>query len=312
MMAILLALMLLTGCTPEREQGELFAPEYLDVLVVDAALIVGQPLPPIKLTRTQAPNEPFDPAEAAERNATMTVTVDQDTITYANSPASPWIYWPEGPWPLVQPETTYELLVEIPGGERLTARTTTPSVLAMEEWVLLNPSGTSELRTLRTFAEAGDAVYESPENQIDYAEGLVEGRIPLGGPEALNGYGYQLALFSLDLGSDYVIDPPFFEEEDFEDLARQGSSPPLNGVDGGIRLPWFAIYYEGRHLYKIYVLDRNWYDLVRSIPQTDGGLGFGGNIGDAFDQPIFNISGGIGLFGSASVDSVGFYIHPGE
>jgi hypothetical protein len=304
--------MLLTGCTPEREQSELFAPEYLDVLVVDAALIVGQPLPPIKLTRTQAPNEPFDPAEAAEPNATMTVTVDQDTITYANSPASPWIYWPEGPWPLVQPETTYELLVEVPGGERLTARTTTPSVLTMEEWVLLNPSGTSELRTLRTFAEGGDAVYESPENQIDYAEGLVEGRIPLGGPEALNGYGYQLALFSLDLGSDYVIDPPFFEEEDFEDLARQGSSPPLNGVDGGIRLPWFAIYYEGRHLYKIYVLDRNWYDLVRSTPQNDGGLGFGGNIGDAFDQPIFNVSGGIGLFGSASVDSVGFYIHPGE
>jgi len=60
----------------------------------------------------------------------------------------------------------------------------------------------------------------------------------------------------------------------------------------------------------MFVLDENWFDLVRSTPQNDGALGFGGNIGDNFERPIFNIEGGIGLFGSASVDSLGFYIHP--
>ena len=145
-----------------------------------------------------------------------------------------------------------------------------------------------------------------------YAEGLLEVRFPSGGAAAFAADGYQLALFSIDLGSDYVIDPPFFEEEDFEDLARMGSSPALLADDGKVRLPWFSIYYQGRHVFKVYTVDLNWYDLVRSTPQTDGGLGFGGNVGETADRPIFRVEGGIGLFGSASVDSVGFFVLPNE
>ena len=44
--------------------------------------------------------------------------------------------------------------------------------------------------------------------------------------------GYQLSLFSLDLGSDFVIDPPFFDEEDFESLERNSSSPVLETIAG--------------------------------------------------------------------------------
>jgi hypothetical protein len=57
-------------------------------------------------------------------------------------------------------------------------------------------------------------------------------------------------------------------------------------------------------------LDQNWYDLIRSTPEGGGGFGIGGEIGDNFERPIFNINGGIGLFGSASVDSVGFFVLP--
>ena len=84
----------------------------------------------------------------------------------------------------------------------------------------------------------------------------------------------------------------------------------LSALDGRVRLPWFGIYFEGRHHYKVYAVDRNWYDLVRTTPQTGGGLGFGGNAGDGVEPPIFHVEGGIGLFGSASVDSVGFFILP--
>ena len=66
----------------------------------------------------------------------------------------------------------------------------------------------------------------------------------------------------------------------------------------------------GRYDYKVFTVDQNWYDLVRTTPQTDGGLGFGGNAGDGQENPLFRVQGGIGLFGSASVDSVGFYILP--
>ena len=149
-----------------------------------------------------------------------------------------------------------------------------------------------------------------PANQLAYAEGLLEARFASGGAAVFAALGYQLALFSIDPDADYVIDPPFFEDDDFEELPRQGSSPVLVVDSGRVRLPWFGVFFEGRHNYKVYALDQNWYDLVRTTPQTDGGLGFGGNAGDSQDNPLFRVNGGIGLFGSAAADSVGFFILP--
>jgi D-alanyl-D-alanine dipeptidase len=57
-----------------------------------------------------------------------------------------------------------------------------------------------------------------------------------------------VAIFSLDEGSDFVIDPDFFDEADFEDLDRVNYSPPLGGIGGNLRLPWFAIFFEGRYI----------------------------------------------------------------
>jgi hypothetical protein len=120
-----------------------------------------------------------------------------------------------------------------------------------------------------------------------------------------------VGLYSLDLDSDFVIDPDFFEEEDFDELDRISSSPPLVVDDGTLRLPWFAIFFAGRYVVKVFAMDRNWFDAARSIPELNqGGPGFGGNAGDDFSWPIFHIEGGIGLFGSAAVDSIGFVIHP--
>ena len=44
-MALLTLLTAVAACTPERDQSELFAPEFLDILVIDAVLIVGQEIP---------------------------------------------------------------------------------------------------------------------------------------------------------------------------------------------------------------------------------------------------------------------------
>ena len=309
-----LAALLLAACSTERDQADFFAPGDVDVLVVEAVLIVGQDFPTIRLSRTLAPDVPYTPEGAAETGATITVRAPADgqAVGYEDI-GVPGLYVPAWSNRLqVEAGTEYELEVVTTRGERLTAGTRTPAPFAVDSWTLMNSAGTADLRDLRTFAEVGDtaSIYDQPENQLVYAEGLLEARFAAGGPVVFAGAGYQLALFSLDLDSDYVIDPPFFEEEDFEDLSRSGSSPVLVATDGRARLPWFGIYYEGRHLYKVYTLDRNWYDLVRSTPLAGGGLGFGGNAGDGSDRPIFHVEGGIGLFGSASVDSVGFTILP--
>jgi hypothetical protein len=189
--------------------------------------------------------------------------------------------------------------------ERLTATTTTPPRLEVAEWVLLDATGSTVERRLQTFITWGDSVYYAPENQLVYSEGLFEVRLKPSTPA-----GYQVGVFSLDLESDFVIDPEFLEDEDFEEFERRFSSPPILPSETTIRLPWFAIVFQGRYMIAVFAVDRNWYDLARSAEGFGGGGGFGGNLGDNFERPIFNVNGGIGLFGSASADTVGFFIHP--
>ena len=113
----------------------------------------------------------------------------------------------------------------------------------------------------------------------------------------------------MDPTSERVLEADFLDEEDFEKLERQVSSPAYDAPDGKLRLPWFAVYFAGRHLIKIYALDQNWFDFARSSPEMDNG-GFGGLAGDNFERPIFRVEGGIGLFGSAAMDSLGFVVLP--
>ena len=312
--ALLVALFALAACSPERDESSLFSPQDVDVLVIDAVLMVGQPLPSLWLTRTLPPDVPYTLELAGESGATIVITGGGVTVPYyyrANT--SPGYYTPDvdGTAPLVLPETQYSLSVVTDRGEELSAVTWTPARLIVENWQILDPVTGAYVRDLVSFDEADeDSIYNSPANQLIYAEGIVEAVVPAEAATAFMGSGYQIAIFSLDWNSDYVIDPPFLDDEDLADLPRSISSPVINGEGGSLRLPWISIYYEGRHKYKTYVIDLNWYDLLRSSGLQSGGPGAGGSLGDGVERPIFNVEGGIGLFGSGSVDSVGFRVHP--
>jgi hypothetical protein len=309
-------LMATMGCSTERDPATLFAPDAVDQLVLDAVLVVDQPLPAIRLSRTQVPDAPYDVREANEDGASIVIRVGELEIAYvaamANERTFYFNYVPAAPPPLVLPLTRYEIEVTTNRGEVLTATTTTPNRIVITEWMLLANDGQTDIRALKTFAEEGDNVYSHPDNQLTYAEGLLDARYAGLDASVFGAAGFQLALFSLDPDAGFVIDPPFLEDEDFADLPRTGASPALNGNDGYVRLPWFSIFYDSRYLYKAYAVDANWFDLIRTTPEGGGSIGFGGNIGDGVDPPLFRIEGGIGLFGSASVDSVGFFITPIE
>ncbi len=299
----------LVACTPERDPATLFAPEGIGVLVVNGVLIVGEPLPLIRLTRTQEPDAPFDD-DSGVILADVSIAFEGPPITYCSLNQSGQYFPFIDAVPLVLPATKYDLVVTTTEGERLTASTTTPEQFDISEWSLTASDGQSQLRTLKSFDDEGDQVYFHPDNQLTYGEGLVDARFTGTSAAAHGAFGFQLALFSLDLDSELVVDPPFVDDEDLEALPRLGSSPMLEGSDGLLRLPWFAIYFGGRHLYKVHAVDRNWFDLVRSVPLAGGSFGPGSNIGEGNDPPIFHINGGIGLFGSASVDSTGFFVRP--
>ena len=303
----LITAIVLVACSGERK---LFSPDDVGVLGVYGMLYVDRRLPAIAVYRAQAPDKPFDPQRAAERGATVTVTYDGNQIPYQEN--SPGLYVPRGSIDsgslAVLPETRYRLEVVSQSGERLTAETTTPPSLSVADWVLLDDDATTVIRRLKTFAEIEDEddVYTDPQNQLIYTEGLLEAWLN----PVLAG-GYQAGIYALDPDSGFVFDPEFLEDEDFEDFEPNIASPPILNTETEIRLPWFAIYFKGRYKVKIFAIDRNWFDLARTVPElAGGGGGFGGNAGDDFERPIFHVIGGIGIFGSASMDSVGFTVHP--
>lgn len=293
---------LLIACSADREPGTLFGPAEEDVLVVDAALIVDRSLPDLFLRRTLAPGRSYTRELAAVTDAEVVIRQGDRTFPYTADPDSAGRYLPPQGAPSVLPRTTYDLEVQAPGGQ-LRASTTTPGRLELREAVIMDEESLTDEHYLRLFSEVGDQAYKVPENQLPYREGLLELRV-----EPTDAIAYQLAIFNLENNSPFLIDEDFLEDNDVEDFDRQGSSPPLEAPDGRIRLPWFAIAFEGRHLFKIYAVDENWFDYTRTNGE-DGG-GFGGLIGDNFERPTFNVEGGIGLFGSAAVDSVGFYVLP--
>lgn len=295
------------SCSTDRNSGDLLIPQGVGRLVVDGLLVVGEPFPEIFLTRTLSPRVPFN-LEAVLVRGARTFHIQSeggDDPQFINYEERPFWYQPEDADARVRPGTTYRLLVRTARDEELSAVTTTPLAFSVRDWFVLNDEATEVEAELIRFENAADRDSVYWENSLVYSKGLLEARFDRPDVPA-----FQVGVESKDLDSDYAIDPEFFDEEDFENLERVGSSPPLVIEDGNLRLPWFAIYFQGRYKIKIFAMDDNWYDLARSLPDFGGGPGFGGQAGDSFERPIFRVEGGIGLFGSAAVDSIGFFVLP--
>ena len=207
--------------------------------------------------------------------------------------------------PKWKPLTEYRLEVDVEG-KKVRASTTTPERLrAAGRRCWLDEDTQEIVRTLKSFAEVGDEVYTAPENQLTHLEGLIELHLEKAGE------AYQAALFALEENAQLLDEdfPDLFDED--LDALRANQSPPFAASDGIVRWPWFAVVYTGRSLIKVYALDHNWFEYARSSPdlQEQGGSA-GGLAGENFERPFFQVEGGIGLFGSASVDSVGFVVLP--
>ncbi|MEZ4652795.1 MAG: hypothetical protein R3E12_04100 [Candidatus Eisenbacteria bacterium] len=136
----ILAVCLLGSCSTERDPRDLLAPGGIGVPVIDALLVVGQPLPDIFLTRTIAPDETFNTTRALIARAHVVVTdVAAGTdVIYGYSETTGRYIAPTSPFPtLVEPNTEYRIAITTQEGETLTASTVTPPSLAVADWLLL-------------------------------------------------------------------------------------------------------------------------------------------------------------------------------
>jgi hypothetical protein len=312
-LAFLSCLLALTaGCSGKRDPKSLLGPTGAGTIVVDARMIVGQVISTILLSTTQSPDRPYDRSLVTLGGAQVFVySSEGDTMFYRegsrgrytpNRPTAPAIFE-------VHPRTTYFLRVEAADGRVVTAQTTTPDSFRVREWLLVDEATLATRRRLAApadFPASPDSVFDADSNQLIYQDGLVEARFDRG-----NAIAFQMALFNLEDRSPLLIDADFLSEADKASLDRESSSPPLDAPDGYARLPWLAVWFEGRHRFVIYSVDRNWYDVARSVRfNGPNNLGFGSSAGDDFERPIFHINGGIGLFGSAAMDETGFTVRP--
>ncbi len=303
--ALMLCCLLAAGCAAEREPGELFGPSEAGTLVVDALLIVDHPLPDLFVRQTVAPGVRYTDAVSAVTDAHVEVRQGAQVFRYRTDPDSLGRYLPPERPPPVMPNTAYALTVRSEGREAR-ATTRTPGRFQIREVVLLDEETLEVRQRLRTFIDGADQVFTAPENQVVYRDGRLEIRFqPIDVP------GYQVGIISLDRNSERVLEDDFLEEEDYEERERQASSPAFVAPDGKLPMPWFVVSFAGRHMIRVYALDKNWFDFARSSPEYQDG-GFGGLAGDNFERPLFHVAGGIGLFGSASVDSLGFVLVPRE
>lgn len=289
--------LLISACQAERTPESLFGPDAAGKLVLDGLLIVGRPLPPVFVTQTMATVDRDSPGHAVVSDAVVEIRQGERVFRYVRDPdAGPFQYSPPADPPVVAPETEYVMIVTA-NDTTARATTVTPGAFRVREGVVLDQKTEEVSQRLKTFAEVEDGVFRVSENRVVYRTGFLEARFdPIDVP------GYQVGIVSLDRGAEEVA-----REISEDSPERTGSSPAIESTEGSVRLPWFAIYFTGRHLMRIYAVDRNWFDYVRSGPEAQEGW-FGGLAGENFRRPFFHVEGGIGLFGSASVDSLGFVV----
>jgi hypothetical protein len=256
--------------------------------VVEAYLVEGDLLPPVRLTRT-APIDAGPDGQAAIDDAEVVIEWvggdGEPGAPVAYRSAGGGTYVPAEPVPVVEGGATYRLRATLPGGAPVRAETTVPTGLRLVEAVntestFQSPRQPSFTVTRATVQGAPVVFVYTTTSLLDF-EGMTD--------EALRA---ELTPFYAD-GFDA-------DEDDPEDL-RTNPSPIVNQAnyddngDGTITTdyPWIALAYYGRNEVGVSVLDRALYDYLRTQNAQQGGLS-PGEIPNILD----NVDGGTGIFGS--------------
>ena len=272
---------LLGGCDLFTDGTE-FSPEY----VVESYQVVGEPLQQIRLSRTASVDATYDFTAQAERDADVRVELLTEggggveaTFPYAKDENRPGVYLPADPLSALLPLRTYRMTAALSSGDVLTAETTTPGAVRLEN------------ATLDTL------VYQS-DNQLELTAVLP----PYPGRQ-------NIFIFTAEalgaLNEDRLV--PFaaavLDEDDNLGNLRIANSPPINesnydvDPDGRITIavPWLIFTFYGDNRLAASALDDNLFDFIRSQSIQEGGSGLApGEVTNIVDY----VEGGTGIFGS--------------
>lgn len=272
----------LLGCDTTATQPE-------SEVVVEAYLQAGQSLPAVRLTRTAATGERYDPQENAVRGAEVVVDslgeTDTTTVAYTEVQGIPGRYVPTTTLEVV-PQATYRLRAITADGTTLRSTTTVPGPITLVD-------------TMNT-----TAVYQGP-TQPSFSVRLPDARPS----ERQTVFTFTTtALLDFDNTPDSILSrrlTPFYADsytpgtdslERFRitssGLLNEGNFERTNGTIT-IDLPWIAVAFFGANQTAVNVVDDNYFDFLRSQQVQQQGFAPG-----EIPNVIEHIEGGTGLFGS--------------
>lgn len=278
-----LSMVLFLSCDIYSQDG--FEPDY----VVESYLVADRVLPPVRVSTTLPLNEEYIFERAAVSGADVNIRLltssgnVEETIAYVQDSAG--VYSP-GSAHVTLPGRNYELEVVIPGENRLIRSST------------LVPG------RFENNGESVDSIaYQDPAQiVITTTVSSYPGRQAyfIFNVNAVNPDASRLTPFYSDLVTDqdedieefYINSSGIINEENYE----RTESGQLT-----LRVPWLAVAFYGDNEIVTNAIDDNLYDFIRSQEvQTGGSTLSPGEL----QNIIYNVEGGIGVFGSMATDTV--------
>lgn len=294
--AVLIALVLTacdtTGPAPFERQ-----------IVVESYQVAGEPLAPVRLTRTVPLDSTYRYEDLAVQDAAVVVerlAPDGGVAhrhPYVEAPDSLGFYRPDpepGPVETVRPLRDYRLVATLPDGSVVRSTTTVPDTFS----IVRASRDTAIYQLSEQIAFTVTPSRTSERDQSYYVFTTIA-------QEPTEANLVPLVREFLDDSDDFTLDD-----------ARVTSSPVINEAnyttnpDGTltIRLPWVSVAFYGPNRTRASVVDDNLYDYTRSQAGQQGGGGF---TPGSIPSILEHVEGGTGIFGSlARVEYAIFIARP--
>ncbi len=257
-------------------------PSFNDSLIVNAYMTVGQAIDSVRVSRSLPLNQSYTQTAAAVSTDSIFITVDGHRFQMIEYDFHPGIYYLPADSHIVTPGSSYRLDVNA-DGQNLHASTQAPGQVEI-----------THLNTDTTY-------YPIPDPSL--SENFYLEWTPTDWTAA-----YEISVIAqppyelIDWGIDQMIEHRL-EETGYDTLRafEPVSDFPVSENESSVDISWFAFCYYGDYTIKVYAIDENLWDLVASS-------GVYGPQSSQFEQPVYNIDGGLGIFAAVSVDSIRVHV----
>lgn len=268
--------------------------DYQEYYSVEAYLVANRSLPQVRVTHTLPADEEYLLEKAAVNDADVEIRLLDGNgaveETYGYILESNGIYRSLNA-EQVLPQRRYELNVALPQrDENITAQTLVPGSFNMVGEVVdsmaYQSSEQIRVTTTRSYYPGRQAYFIFTVNVVDPSR---ENLTPF--------YRDQIEENDGNIGNLYVNSSGIINEQNYD--VNEGDNTLT------LRLPWLAVAFYGDNDITANAIDDNMYDFLRSQSVQSGGS----TLPPGEIQNVrYNVTGGIGIFGSLATDTVRVYI----